>query len=186
VKVHTAQLAAGSRNADRVFVTADAVVVLDGASAFAPTDTDPATYAQTLGEHIASRLDTESTAELSHVVVAAIRATATQLHLAAGHSPSSTVSILRTRDGAADLYVLGDSPIYYGTAGTINVLTRSDWRLSLVPSASTTRAACAPGTATRRTTTPLSQRSSVASTGRATSPPATGSLRPIPTPLATA
>jgi hypothetical protein len=37
-----------------------------------------------------------------------------ELDLRAGASPSGTVAILRARRDAADLYVLGDSPIHYG------------------------------------------------------------------------
>jgi hypothetical protein len=96
MKVH-AQLAGGSRNADRVFVTEHAVVVLDGASAFVPVEVDPATYAQTLGTHIAARLDQDLIAELSDVVAVSIRETAAELQLTPRRSPSSTVSILRTR-----------------------------------------------------------------------------------------
>lgn len=128
--VHTAQLAGGAHNADRVFLTDRAVIVLDGASAFVPVDVDPATYAQTLGEHIARRLTADGEADLSTVVAAAISATAAELHLTPSASPSSTVSILRTRPDAADLYVLGDSPIHYGSTTTADVFT--DERLSAI------------------------------------------------------
>ncbi|MBN9097016.1 MAG: hypothetical protein J0I49_02715 [Pseudonocardia sp.] len=116
MKVHTAQLAGGTTNADRVFVTDQAVIVLDGASAHEPVDVDPATYAQLLGETIANQLDHSPAADLADVVGIGIRRAAVRLHLTAGAgtSPSSTVSILRARDGRADLYVLGDSPIHYG------------------------------------------------------------------------
>jgi hypothetical protein len=115
VKAHIATSAGGRRNADRAFLTEHAVIVLDGATAFEPVNVDPGTYAETLGAHIADQLDRDPTTDLSVVVAAGIAYTVNQLHLAAGHSPSSTVAILRTRDAAADLYVLGDSPIHYGT-----------------------------------------------------------------------
>lgn len=118
MKVHTAQLAGGTTNADRVFVTSHAVIVLDGASAHEPVDVDPATYAQLLGETIAEQLDHSPAADLAHVVSIGIRRAATRLRLTPGAStsPSSTVSILRTSGERADLYVLGDSPIYYGNS----------------------------------------------------------------------
>ncbi|WP_308283493.1 hypothetical protein [Pseudonocardia nigra] len=99
------------------------MVVLDGASAFVPVEVDPATYAQTLGAHIAARLDDDPAARLPGIVAASIRHTAAELDLTPGRSPSSTVSILRARTSTADLYVLGDSPIHYGTASTAHVLT---------------------------------------------------------------
>jgi hypothetical protein len=123
VKVHTATLAGGSSNADRVFVTDHAVILLDGASAFAPVDVDPGDYAETLGAHIADELDSAPIADLSTVVAQAISATVRGLRLYPGRpAPSSTVAILRTRRRLADLYVLGDSPIHYGTEQTHHVL----------------------------------------------------------------
>jgi hypothetical protein len=123
VKVQTATLAGGSSNADRVFVTKNAVIVLDGATAFAPVDVDAGDYAATLGAHIANQLEAKPTADLSSVVAQAITATVQDLRLISARSaPSSTVSILRCRDRFADLYVLGDSPIHYGTGQTQQVL----------------------------------------------------------------
>jgi hypothetical protein len=123
VKVHTAQLAGGPVNADRVFCTHHAVIVLDGATAFEPVDVDPATYADTLGRIITDELDDRPATALAHVVATAIARTADQLNIRPGWSPSSTVAILRIRDTAADLYVLGDSPIYYGADHVATVFT---------------------------------------------------------------
>ncbi len=128
MKVHTATLAGGSSNADRVFVTDHAVILLDGASAFAPVDVDPGQYATTLGEAIADQLDTDPRRDLCAVVADAITRTTAALRLGSGPSPSSTLTILRTRDQAADLYVLGDSPVHYGTNAAESSLT--DDRLS--------------------------------------------------------
>lgn len=130
VKAHTAQLAGGARNADRVLVADHAVIVLDGATAFEPVAVDPAAYAETLGAAIAEELAREADAPLAAVVAAAISQTAARLDLAPGRSPSSTVTILRTREDAADLYVLGDSPIHYGTDQT--AITFTDDRLAAV------------------------------------------------------
>lgn len=131
MRVHTATLAGGSRNADRVFVTDHAVILLDGASAFEPVDVDPGEYAGTLGEHIADQLDHDPGRHLAAVVADAIRHTVNVLRLGAGPSPSSTVTILRTREAAADLYVLGDSPIHYGTETAGETL--NDYRLGALP-----------------------------------------------------
>lgn len=129
MKVHTATLAGEQTNADRVFVTDHAVIVLDGASAFEPVDVDPGTYAESLGQAIADRLD--EAPEIATSVAQAIRSTAATLHLDAAASPSSTVAILRAREDRANLYVLGDSPIYFGTASTSGQL--SDPRLADLP-----------------------------------------------------
>lgn len=118
MKVATAQLAGDGRNADRVFVTDNAVIVLDGASAHEPVDLDPGDYAQALGEVVADQLDQDPTIPIADAVATAIRTVTRRFDLAAGRSPSSTVAILRIRDTAADLYVLGDSPIHYGTDTT--------------------------------------------------------------------
>lgn len=132
MKVHTATLAGGHTNADRVFVTDNAVIVLDGASAHVPVDIDPATYAQSLGTSIAEQLDHSPADDLAAVIATGIRDTARTLRLTSGAStsPSSTVSILRTRNDIADLYVLGDAPIYYGTDTEAHRL--ADERLSTV------------------------------------------------------
>lgn len=135
--VHTAQLAGGDNNADRVFVTDHAVIVLDGATAFEPVDVDPGTYAETLGSIIADQLDRGPDVDLTHAVAEAIRNTTAKLHLDGGASPSSTVAILRAGPGSTDLYVLGDSPIYYGTGRTTHRF--ADDRLAALPLAERTQ-----------------------------------------------
>ena len=130
MKAHVAQLAGGDHNADRAFVIDSAAILLDGATAFLPVDVDPGTYADTLGQAIAHQLDDDPAADLAAVVRAGIAHAADQLDLTAGRSPSSTVAILRTREDVADLYVLGDSPIHYGTDTQTGALT--DDRLSHV------------------------------------------------------
>ena len=105
-------------------------IVLDGATAFLPVDVDPGTYASTLGEAIANQLDDNPTADLCAVVRTGITHTVTQLDLTPGRSPSSTVAILRSHEDVTDLYVLGDSPIHYGTDTYTATLT--DDRLSHV------------------------------------------------------
>ena len=130
MRAQVAQLAGRGANADRVFVTEQAVVVLDGASAFVPVQVDPASYAECLGERISERLRTDPDATLPAAVAAAIRDTVAELGLTTGPFPSSTVAILRARPGAADLFVLGDSPIHYGTRQAAHLL--ADGRLDMV------------------------------------------------------
>ena len=131
MKVHTATLAGGANNADRVFVLDHAVILLDGASAFAPVDVDPGDYAGTLGQAIADQLAADPTRSLPHAVADAIAQATESLSLDDGPSPSSTVTILRIRHEWVDLYALGDSPIHYG-AGTVGK-TLIDDRLSALP-----------------------------------------------------
>lgn len=132
MKAHVARLAGGNHNADRAFMTDHAAILLDGATAFLPVDTDPGTYAETLGEAIANQLDDDPTADLAVVVRTGIARTATRRHLTPGRSPSSTVTILRSGESGVDLYVLGDSPIHYGTETYTASFT--DDRLSRVAS----------------------------------------------------
>lgn len=131
MRVRTAQHSGGNSNADRVFVTDGAVIVLDGATAFEPVDVDPGTYADTLGASIVAQLDRTPVVELAHAVAQAITHTAATLHLDGDASPSSTVAILRAGTGSVDLYVLGDSPIYYGASRTVHRF--ADDRLASLP-----------------------------------------------------
>lgn len=130
MKAHVAQLAGGDHNADRAIVGNHFAIVLDGATAFLPVDVDPGTYADTLGQAIANQLDDNPAADLPDVVRAGIAHTAARLDLEPGQSPSSTVAILRANGDGADLYVLGDSPIHYGTE--THAATLTDARLAQV------------------------------------------------------
>ncbi len=112
MKVHTAQLPGAETSADRMILTPDAVIVLDGATALLPVDVEPGVYAETLGRNITAELAPGT--PIADAVAQAIRRTTEELDLRAGASPSSTVAILRAQPDAADLYVLGDSPIHYG------------------------------------------------------------------------
>lgn len=122
MKVITAQLPDPRRSKDRVFITANAVIVLDGATAFTSIELDAGIYADALGRHIVTELHSDDCANLTEVVSNAIEVVAHRFELQRGHSPSSTVTILRIRDHHADLFVLGDSPLYYGTAHHSTVL----------------------------------------------------------------
>jgi hypothetical protein len=82
-----------------------------------------------LGAAIAEQLDPQ--APIADGVARAISHTTNTLGLRAGASPSSTVAILRTGERHVDLYVLGDSPIFYGRGVAVSSLT--DDRLEALP-----------------------------------------------------
>jgi hypothetical protein len=106
-----------------VVVTAGAVIVLDGASAFGPAAISPAAYADRLGAEIASATNASPGGPLPKILATAIAATATELNLPDDDGPSSTVAIARVNDGTADLLLLGDSYIAYRADNTTTVLT---------------------------------------------------------------
>lgn len=110
----TAQYPCPEDSQDRVFTTDHAAVVLDGASAFLPVDIPTGTYVDKLGKEITGSLERDPAGELSEIVAHAIAATATDLGLSPGESPSSTVTIVRVRTNEVDLFALGDGAIYYG------------------------------------------------------------------------
>lgn len=102
MKVNAAQLPGPHRSKDRAFMTANAAIVLDGATAFASVELDVGTYADVLGRHIVTELRSNDRADLAEVVSKAIDVVAHRFELRPGHSPSSTVTILRIRDHHAD------------------------------------------------------------------------------------
>jgi hypothetical protein len=106
----TAQLPEGGGE-DRVYVTQDAVIVLDGASAFLPVAIPPSAYVDALGDNLLHRLP--DAADLQTGLREAIRATARQLGLEPGRSPSSTVAMLRETTADVECLVLGDSMIAF-------------------------------------------------------------------------
>ncbi|HEX4830618.1 MAG TPA: hypothetical protein VH478_05940 [Trebonia sp.] len=124
MRITAAQLPEPPQGADRVVVTGNAVIVLDGASAFEPTGVPPGQYASRLGAAIAAALAVAPEAPLASVLGEAITATAAEVGLDddAG-CPSSTVVMARLADGALDLLALGDSYIFYGTGPGTGTLT---------------------------------------------------------------
>jgi hypothetical protein len=123
MRARTAQLPRPPEGADRVIVTRDAVIVLDGASAFAPSPISPAAYADHLGTAIAAGLDASPGAPLAAILASAIHRTAETLGLRDDSGPSSTVAIARMGGKDADLLMLGDSYIAYRAGETTGVLT---------------------------------------------------------------
>lgn len=98
---------------DKVFVTNNAIVVLDGASAFLSVPVAASTYASTLGMYLARLLTETPDIELHELLRIGIQSTAKNLDLSPGSSPSSTVTILRQRDTFIDLLTLGDNAIIF-------------------------------------------------------------------------
>jgi hypothetical protein len=113
MKTAAAQLPEGGGE-DRVFATDDAVIVLDGASAFRPVPVRPSEYVDVLGAELVAHLDPSR--ELPTILGKAIEATARRLELAPGHSPSSTVAIVRTVTDQVECLVLGDNLIVFPDA----------------------------------------------------------------------
>ncbi|WP_069164033.1 PP2C family serine/threonine-protein phosphatase [Nocardia altamirensis] len=120
MNISTAQLPARSGD-DRVLVAANGVVLLDGATAFDPDMPSASAYVDVLAEELNRRLD--SSQDLRTILSDAIAATASVLRLQPGQAPSSTVSVLRTNQGTADLLVLGDSPVVVGRDGSHDLIT---------------------------------------------------------------
>jgi len=132
VRTSAAQLPEPPHGADRVVVTGNTVIVLDGASAFEPADVPPGEYASRLGDSIAAALAVAPEAPLASVLAEAIAATTAELGLDddAG-CPSSTVAMARLAGNVLDLLALGDSYIFYGTGpGGPGTGTLTDDRLA--------------------------------------------------------
>ncbi|MFJ9787091.1 hypothetical protein ACIRSS_46480 [Amycolatopsis sp. NPDC101161] len=109
MQVTTAQLPGIDASDDKIFVVPNAVIVLDGASAFRPIPVPASVYADDLGHRIARGLTDHPDADLREVVRSAIEGTTHRLELEPGNSPSSTVTILRQRGDEVDVFALGDS-----------------------------------------------------------------------------
>lgn len=114
IRVQYAQLPPAEDSADRLFITDNAVIVLDGASAFAPVPVSAQVYADHLGRAVVDQLVADPGIDLRDAVAGAISRTASTLDLTREASPSSTVSILRATSAGFDVFVLGDSPVLWG------------------------------------------------------------------------
>lgn len=130
--VEYAQLPPPEESADRIFITDNAVIVLDGATAFVPVPVSAQTYADHLGSSIVHQLHASPTLDLRDALAQAIRFTAADLGVNSSDSPSATVAVLRERAEEYDVLVLGDTAALWGAAGTARGLT--DERLSRVAS----------------------------------------------------
>lgn len=106
-----AQLPPYEDSDDKALTTEDAVIVLDGASAFRPVPVPASTYADMLGRSLRDALHDDPGTDLRRALADAISTTAHALDLSPGHSPSSTVSIARKRGDQVEILALGDSPV---------------------------------------------------------------------------
>lgn len=111
MRVEAAMLPDTSSSQDRIFTTQNAVIVLDGASAFVPVEVSPSTYVDTLGRFLVEGLAADPHISLTNLLAKAIEESVLLLGLRPGASPSSTVAIARQHDHVVDLLVLGDSQI---------------------------------------------------------------------------
>lgn len=97
------------RSDDKIFSAPNAVVMLDGASAFQPVPVPAGVYAHALGERIICRINQAPAADLRDLLAASIVDVTHDLALTRGNSPSSTVTIVRTRDAELEILILGDN-----------------------------------------------------------------------------
>lgn len=111
MRVPTAQLPAIDRSDDKVFTTNDAVVMLDGASAFVPVPVPASTYADLLGRHLRDALNAAPDGDLRNILADGIEHTARRLGISPGNSPSSTVTIARQDGDEVDFLMLGDNVV---------------------------------------------------------------------------
>ena len=116
MKTSTAQLPSYEDSDDKVLSTENAVIVLDGASAFHPVPVPASTYADALGRSLQGALREDPAVDLREVLANAVSETARALQLSAGKSPSSTVAIARCLDEHVEILVLGDSPVILPSA----------------------------------------------------------------------
>jgi len=119
MRVATAMLPDATSSQDRIFTTPNAVILLDGASAFVPVEVSPSTFVDTLGRFLVEGLAADPRISLTDLLAQAIEKSASVLDLCPGTSPSSTVAIARQDGDLLDLLVLGDSQI--ATPGGIYV-----------------------------------------------------------------
>lgn len=109
MRIATAQHSPSEESDDKVYTTPDAVIMLDGASAFVPVPVSPSVYATHLGTHLQHTLTELPEADLQAALSVAIATTANQLDLSSEDAPSSTVAIARQAGDGLDLLLLGDS-----------------------------------------------------------------------------
>ncbi|GAA3006497.1 hypothetical protein GCM10010519_42600 [Streptomyces lactacystinicus] len=113
----------GRPSEDRVFTTADALIVLDGVSTVTDEHPRGAWYADTLGAAIAELLTREADTDLRRILASSIRVVADAHGLVPGSSPASTVAVVRRRADRIEAAVMGDSPVVaIGRDGTVHAV----------------------------------------------------------------
>ena len=110
--VRTAELSAGHRpSEDRIFVTPNAVIVLDGATQSFALERDGAWIAQELGQRLADGLEADPAQPLSPLLEACLSDLVDTYQLVPGEAPSATVAMVRLNGDVVDVLVLCDSPV---------------------------------------------------------------------------
>ena len=178
--VRTAQLPPGGGD-DAIITTGDGVIMLDGASAFIPVPVPASVYSGHLARQIARGMDARPGADLRGILADAIAATARDLDLRAGKSPSSTVIILWYAGEYADCLVLGDSLAILAASPS---LTNGSARFAPA-SASDTASAWPKATVTTSSTGNFSASCNKNRPASATGQAATGSPKPTRQPPTT-
>ncbi|PXY31949.1 protein phosphatase 2C domain-containing protein [Prauserella muralis] len=115
---------------DVVVTTGNAVVVLDGATEARKELPSGGWYAHRLAEQLEWRLRTDPDGDLAALLADAIAEVAAAHDLRAGHSPSSTVAMVRWTADRVDALSLADSPVVAFGRSWVEVL--SDDRLSVL------------------------------------------------------
>ncbi|SDF61434.1 Protein phosphatase 2C [Lentzea fradiae] len=109
MKIETAERPAPGRlSEDRVRVTANAVVVLDGVTSRRPPERNGGWYATQLADELVRLVDS---GPLTVVLAQAIENLAVRHGLVPGDSPSATASIVRWNDERIEALVLCDTPV---------------------------------------------------------------------------
>ncbi|UGT54226.1 protein phosphatase 2C domain-containing protein [Nocardia asteroides] len=121
IAVESAQLPASS-DEDRLVVTENAVIVLDGATAHDPAMPAAGAYVDRLASHLAELIGEPRS--VADVLEKSIAGTAGALGLVPGAAPSSTVALLRIEADSVAVLVLGDSSVIVGLrTGAVDVHT---------------------------------------------------------------
>lgn len=111
MRIATAQLPDFDHSDDKIFTTDNALIVLDGASAFRPVEVPASQYAERLGAGIRDALTVDPGADLKEAVAQSIKSTADELQLTPEQSPTSTLAIARVYGDHVDILALGDTPV---------------------------------------------------------------------------
>ncbi len=106
---------AGSPNKpseDRVFLTPNASIVLDGASQWTPLERSGGWIADELGGRLQTLVSNDPSRSLPGLLDDAVDDLLSTFELKPGKSPSTTVNIVRAVNGYLDVLVLCDSPVF--------------------------------------------------------------------------
>lgn len=126
LQVSSAQLPATSGD-DRLVVTDNAIIVLDGATAHDPAMPSAGEYVDRLAAELAGSI--EEAMPLAEVLAQSISRTTEALGITPGLAPSSTVALVRIGPDAVNALILGDSSVIVGRRGG-EVASYTDDRLA--------------------------------------------------------